>query len=220
MRNRSKQLIGIDTPIIRAVTLGLLAAAFFGPIACQRPAQPEGPTASALAEDEDLDILWDTSLKVLRKIDFLPDQQDRALGIITTHPTTTMQWHEPWRQDVDSGYALMEASMHTIQRKATVRFVKNGPWSMEVQVDMYRLSRPSTQITTASSVLHGFSGLLPTSESSAGATGGEHWVHLGRDGELEDRLLNRILNESGAAYVEAVDYESTETTTKETKTEG
>lgn len=201
--------------VVRAIGICLFAAAFFGPLACQQPVQPEGPTASALADDEDLDLLWTTALRVLRKVDFRPDQQDRALGVISTHPTTSMQWFEPWRQDVATGYALFEASIHTIQRKATIRFVKDESWSMEVQIDVYRLSRPSTQITTASSVLHGFSGLLPTSEASSNQSVGDHWVHLGRDEALEGRLLNRILNESGAAFVDGSDYDS-----EDSKTEG
>lgn len=176
--------------------------ALFG-VGCQQPAQPDGPTASRLADDEDLDQLWQTSLAVLQKMDFRPDRQDRAIGVISTSPTTSMQWHEPWRQDVATGYALLEASIHSIQRVVTVRFVKGDSWSIEVEVEVLRLSRPSAQITTASSVLHGFSGVLPTTESfTADGTAAEHWVHVGRDGPLEERILNRILNEAGAAWVQ------------------
>ncbi|MBX3396050.1 MAG: hypothetical protein KF841_11850 [Phycisphaerae bacterium] len=180
-----------------AVQLTMLVAG------CQQPAQPEGPTASRLADDEDLEQLWQTSLAVLQKMDFRPDRQDRAIGVITTSPTTSMQWYEPWRQDVATGYALLEASIHSIQRVVTVRFVKGDSWSMQVQVDVFRLSRPSAQITTASSVLHGFSGVLPTTEANvADSPVSEHWVHVGRDGPLEERILNRILNEAGAAWVQ------------------
>lgn len=172
---------------------------------CQRPVQPEGPTAYELAMDEDLDALWHTALAVLRKVDFRPDMQDRATGVISCVPTTSMQWHEPWRQDVVTGFGLLESSISTIQRRAIVRFVKGERWSIEVQIDVYRLSRSETQITSASSVLHGFSGSVPTVEGVASdEAANDYWVYLGRDGALEMRLINRILDEAGAAWVEDV----------------
>jgi len=168
------------------------------PAGCAKPVRPEAATAAEVDSDEDLDHLWSTALDVLQKVDFLPDRQDRATGVITCFPTTSMQWHEPWRQDVVTGYDLLESSMHTLQRRATVRFVKGERWTVEMQIDIYRLSRAETQITTASSVLHGFSSRLPTAEGT-GLVAGENWVLLGRDGELEQRLLNRILIQTGAS---------------------
>ncbi len=177
-------------------------------IGCQKPIPPTEPTAGALAPDEDLDAIWDASLSVLNKFDMRPDRQDRALGIITTFPTTSAQWFEPWRQDVASGRDLLESSIATHQRKATVRFVRNDAWTIEIQVDVYRLSRQETQITTASSMLHGFAGLIPTEtgyrEGSIGAMR-PNWVHLGRDGAMERRLLRRILSAVGASYIDSVE---------------
>lgn len=167
---------------------------------------PEEPTITELEPDDDLDSLWNSALTVLQKVDFQPDRQDRALGVITTYPTTSMQWHEPWRQDVGTSYALLESSMHTVRRKATVRFIRDHVWKLDVQVDVYRLSRAETQITSASSVLHGFSGLLPTAEGGSRTLGApEHWVHLGRDEALEGRLLDRILNEAVPTFEEDVE---------------
>ena len=162
--------------------------------------------------DEDVQPLWDTALAVLIKHDFRPDRQDRTAGIITTHPTTSMQWHEPWRQDVADSYSVGEASLHTIQRQATVRFIRNGRtqrpaagdeprqtgvenWTLDVQVDVYRLSVPEYQITSSSSVIRSFSGDLPTvtGERVADARAARRWVPLGRDGAMEERLLTRIL---------------------------
>lgn len=177
---------------LQCVSVILVLAA----VGCQKHAAPEGVTARAIGgDDENLNELWNHTLSVLRRHDFEPDQQDRALGIITTLPTTSMQWHEPWREDVADAYSLLHASMHTTQRKVTVRFVRNGGWSVEVQVDVYRLSRPETQITSASSTLHGFTGHLPTLEGRVNQTAktDSHWVYLGRDGTMEERLLRRIL---------------------------
>lgn len=162
---------------------------------CQRPAAPQGPTESVV-QPEELELLWDAALSVLRKFDFQPDRQDRTAGIITTRATTSAQWHEPWRQDVADPYSLAEASLQTIQRTATVRFIRDGDeWRIDVQVDVYRQSAPESQVTTASSAIHAFSGNLPTAEGRVfqAAEAERHWVHLGRDAALESRLLNRIL---------------------------
>ena len=181
---------------IRIAVLGLLAWAMVSAVSgCERPIQPEGPTAGELGDVSDVDRLWDKTLSVLRQFDFQPDRRDRAAGLITTFPTTSMQWHEPWRKDVADTYSLAHASLHTTQRKVTVRFVRADRPAIQVQVDVYRLSRPETQITTASSTLHGFTGSLPTTEGRAGGAEGSanRWVPLGRDAKMENRLLRRIL---------------------------
>ena len=199
---------------LRVLLAGPMLLLLIGVTACQRPAVPQGVTEAAVGQDE-LDPLWDSALSVLRKHGFTPARQDRALGLIETKPTTSAQWFEFWRQDVADAYDLLDASLHTTQRKVTVRFVRAGGngaehrtgegWSVQVEVDVYRLSRPETQITTASSVLHGFSGSLPTVQGQALASGAskDRWVYLRRDGEMEQRLLHRILAEAGDLYADA-----------------
>lgn len=164
-----------------------------GPAACQRPVQPEGPTAEAVAADE-LEYLWDATLDVLQKHDLRPARQDRAAGIITTYPTSSQHFTEFWRQDVADPYSFAEATIHTIRREATVRFVRDtdtDAWTLEVQVDVFRLSTPESQITSASSAIQGFSGVLPTTEGRIARD--RRWVHLGRDEMMEERILHRIL---------------------------
>jgi hypothetical protein len=173
----------------------LIAMAISG---CQRPAQPTQPTAEVIQE-QDVQPLWDASLNVLRKFDFQPDRQDRAMGVITTLPTTSAQWGEFWRQDVADPYSLAESSLHTIQRQVTVRFIRDGSRQLEVQVDVYRLSAAESQITTASSAIQSFSGVLPDTQGGYhGQTKGTRdWVLLGRDAAMEARLLKRIVAQAG-----------------------
>jgi hypothetical protein len=162
---------------------------------CQRPESPEGITSAQVA-GEDLESLWDAALSVLAKHDFRADRQDRASGIIETLPTTSQHWGEFWRQDVADPYSLVHGWLHTTQRKATVRFVQEeGGWRVDVQVDVYRLTMPESQITTASSAIQAFSGALPTMEGRIyeDPRSPRRWVHLGRDAALEARLLRRIL---------------------------
>lgn len=167
--------------------------------ACTRPAPPTGLTAAKIEADQ-LEPLWDATLSVLRKHDFLPDRQDRAQGVITTLPSTSRQWGEVWRHDLADNYSKVESSMHTVQRQVTVRFVKSPEWSLSVQVDVFRLNVPESQITTASSAFQAFSGALPDTEGSqqiSGVARGRNWVPKGRDAAMEDRLLNRILATAG-----------------------
>ncbi len=182
--------------ICLALLTGMGALWLFG---CSRPEQPETITAAPIA-DGSLASLWDSALSVLRKHDLRPVRQDRAMGLIETSATTSQQWGEVWRQDVAELYSLAHASLHTTQRKAVVRFIRGEPgWHVEVQVDVYRLSTPESQITTASSAIQAFSGVLPTTEGEAVPDPqAEHrWVHLGRDPAMEARLLRQILREAG-----------------------
>lgn len=185
--------------LTRRRRLLLFAALILAPFACHRPVRPQEPTASAVDETQ-LDALWATALSVLQKHDFQPDRQDRAQGIITTLPVTSMQWGEAWRQDVADSYSYLESSLHTVQRKVTIRFVHDTTWRLEVQVDVYRLCMPDSQLTSASSCLQAFSGVLPeaTGTMTLRGTPRRTWVHLGRDGAMESRLLNRILASSAA----------------------
>lgn len=174
-------------------TAGLLVCVAC-PMGCHRPIAPEGPSSESIAADG-LEDIWDAALKVLQKHDFLPVRQDRAAGIIATLPTTSQHFSEFWRQDVAEPYGFAHASLHTTQRKATVRFVREGDtdaWSLEVQVDVYRLSTPESQVTSSSSAIQGFSGVLPTTEGEIARN--RRWVHLGRDEMMERRILNRILD--------------------------
>jgi len=179
------QLIGLCF-VLLALSLG----------GCQRPAAPEGPTVRDLPKQTAPDALWDDAVAILRDHGFRVRVQDRVNGQIITDPETSAQFWEPWRDDVGSQYGITEASLHTMQRQVTVQFEKKNAkdWAVDVRVDVYRLSQPETQITTPSSVLHGFSGYLPDEEGgSLRRTGSrKQWVLTGRDGQLEQQLINRI----------------------------
>ena len=186
--------------LTRSSTALFLSGLLLSFIGCERPAQPQGPTSAEVSGD-DLAPIWDAALAVLRKHEFHPDRQDRAQGVITTLPTTSMQWGEFWRQDVADAYGYGESSLHTIQRQVTVKFIRDKQWRVEVQVDVYRLNMPESQITTASSAFQAFSGALPDTQGTLQLHGAARrtWVHLGRDGSMESRLLQRILATAGAA---------------------
>jgi len=185
---------GMRQWIVWSAALGGLVAA-----GCVRPAQPVTPTA-ANVPDADLDGLWDASLSVLRRIEWHPDRQDRATGMIETVPATTKQIWEFWRQDVADPYSQTLADLQTIQRKAIIRFRKVGEprqWQVDVEVDVYRLQQPERQITSSSSALEAFSSQLPTSEGQLLLRGtGNYLEPMGRDAAMEEKLLAMIMRQS------------------------
>lgn len=182
-------------PIRRTATAGLIVAALalFSAPGCQQPYQPDSPTF-ATSPGADFDALWDAALRVLRRRGFEPDRQDRAEGVIVTAPATTRQWFEFWRRDAVDAYSVLEASLHTIQRRVTVR-IPRDPIGVDVQVEVLRLMTPERQVTTASGGLNLFASAVPTTEGervvrSADAIG---WEPLGRDAALEQAILDQIL---------------------------
>jgi len=186
-----------DSIALAALLAGLVACQ----PGCQQPTQPDEVTAAPIYSEE-LEPLWEATLSVLQKFDFVPQRQDRAMGIIVSKPTTSRQYGEFWRQDVDptDSYSMAEANLQTIQRQATVRFVKaKESWQLEVQVEVFRLSMPESQVTTASSAIQAFSGVLPTTEGQIIKDAGirKQWVRLGRDPAVEARLLDRIMSAAG-----------------------
>ncbi|MCB9854974.1 MAG: hypothetical protein H6818_04745 [Phycisphaerales bacterium] len=174
------------------IAITAIAAGMAASMGCQQPARPTEPTLSDLAPDQTPDDIWDRTLSVLKEHGFVPDSQDRANGRITTLPTTSKQWHEPWRKDVDDKYDVMMASLHTIRRSAIVQFLReSNRWRVDVTVRIEQLSEPEPQMTTASSVLHGFTGSLPDSQGRR--TGSmRRWRDMGRDGAMESRLIREI----------------------------
>lgn len=187
------------TTTLAKLLIAIACASLLSLSSCQRPNPPEQPTAATI-EEQEVQPLWDASLNVLRKFDFQPDRQDRAMGMITTLPTTSMQPGEFWRQDVADPYSQTQAALHTIQRQVTVRFPKDPARRIEVQVDVYRLSVAESQITTASSAIQSFSGVLPDTEGGyhGPARGPKNWVLMGRDAAMEDRLLRRIMTQAAS----------------------
>jgi len=180
-----------------AGSLLLVAALLSVPPGCAHPISAEGRTTTDVSADE-LDYLWDATLSVLRKHSFQLDRRDRALGVITTLPETSKNFGEFWRQDVADDYSLLESTLHTTQRKVIVRFIRDeaDAWHVEVQVDVYRLSQPETQITSASAAIQAYSGVLPTVETGerVDVRAVVEWVHMGRDAALERQILHRIVS--------------------------
>jgi hypothetical protein len=67
-----------------------------------------------------------------------------------------------------------------------------GRFRLTVQVDKSRLTQPDRQVTTASGALGMYSVRVPTTEGERLRVRDSHWVPLGRDGLLEEYLLQEL----------------------------
>jgi len=186
----------------------MLAAVVCGAVlasGCVRPEPPQEPTA-AQVEDPDLVALWDAALSVLSRLELTPNRQDRANGVIETFPVTSQQVWEFWRRDVADPYSLAAANLQSIQRQATVRFLRaddGGPWRIDVRVEVTRIHVPERQMTATSAALGLYSAVLPTTEGLMLEQAGSRTAEpLGRDGAMERFILERILRVARAESTE------------------
>jgi hypothetical protein len=184
---------------IALVSLGLGGIAVLG---CQQPVPPTEPAQQSfcVVDDSEFDLLWETCLTVLRRNRFKPDRVDREAGVITTFPVTSQQFFEFWRRDVDTGVDLFEASIHTMRRRATINVERGQDDAMRcdvvVRVDHARLSAPERQFNNSVMALRYFGDDLP-GEAGDRRLIRRHdtWQARGRDGAMEQYLLNKIRDE-------------------------
>ena len=179
----------------------LLVAGWIGMVSagCRAPVPPEVATVErvSLPTGDDYDRLWEAACDTLRGFRFRLDRQDRANGVITTHPETSAQGFELWRPQPRPGYYWTEANLHTIQRRATVQILpaeQEGEYQLDVKVERLRYRLEARQIDNSAGALRLYSADAPT-VSGLGAKPSEtgYWVLLGRDEPMEQALLSKIL---------------------------
>jgi hypothetical protein len=179
-----------------AVLLPAMALAIAG---CQAPPQPVGPTLGSVPVQtpEQVNRLWDSAEDTLRAYNYEIDRLDRAQGILATYPVTAANFFELWRVQPTPAYYWWEANIQTIQSQAQV-FVRPSPspgsYELEVKVDRYRYSLEERQVDNAAAAMRLYSGATPTTSGQM-LTPAEssYWIHLGRDGGMEQTILDAIV---------------------------
>ena len=155
-----------------------------------------------LADDEQLDALWESCQEVLRRNRFRLDRVDRRAGVISTYPVTSQQFFEFWRQDVATFHDLMAASVNAIRRRVTVQVDREesgaGAYRVSVVVAKEQLSARERQFNNSAAALRVFDNELPGEAGERVLTrSSDCWVALGRDGAMERRLLRQIAQRGG-----------------------
>ncbi|UCG34326.1 MAG: hypothetical protein JSU68_06745 [Phycisphaerales bacterium] len=178
---------------------------------CASPAQPTARTAALLSvsDDDAFERLWDASTRVLRRNHLRPTREDRGAGVIQSQPAVTQSWFEFWRRDVVDGYSFAEAQLHSIRRAACIKMDRSedpDQYIVSVRVDKERLSTPERQVTSAAGAIQMFGSGVPTTRGRmVAAAEARSWTPLGRDGNLEARLLAEIIREYGPSFYEYVE---------------
>lgn len=155
-----------------------------------------GRPAVASVEGNDFDRLWNAADRVARDLLFKIDRQDRRAGVLTTAPTISAQFYEPWRRELQTADDLAESSVATIRRSIRFDFDKEGDRYTvvpKVLVERQTISerRVSGQLTRA--YFRRERGQYGSRELDAGeAISDAYWYAIGRDEALEKRIAEKM----------------------------
>jgi hypothetical protein len=166
---------------------------------CQAPPQPVGPTLGSVVVQtpEQVDHLWDSVEDTLLAYNFEVDRRDRVSGIMSTLPETSANYFELWRVQPTPAYYWWESNISTIERQADVYIrpaTATSACQLEVKVDRYRQSLEERQVDNSAAAMRLYSNEAPTwSGQMVKASAAPRWIHLGRDGGMEQSILNAII---------------------------
>ncbi len=195
--------------------LTLLAATQI--IGCSRAVSAPNPIAIAPAEYH---RMFDASVDVLRNHKFIVDRKDRRFGIVTSRPQVASSILEPWQTDNSTPIDYAENTINYQRRTVRVELrpvtaqpaapqpnsaapapstppVADSPAEFElaVTVTVDRLYHPPIQLYTSALQTFNFRHQRTryrdvTSEYGVDSS---YWQPVGRDEELEKRLLAEIV---------------------------
>lgn len=172
-------------------------------VGCQAPVEPEGPTVTRvtlLSAQERQDFLEHIE-QTLVDWDYRLDRRDYQQGIITTHPETSAAFFEFWRPQPKPAYYWWESNLGTIQRQVAVELkpaAAPDEYDLNVQVDRRRFSLEERQVDNPAAAMRLYSSAAPVyGRGSSKLNESSHWIPLGRDGGMEQRLLADFIRNNG-----------------------
>ena len=171
---------------------------------CQ--AVPDQPNPVRIAAD-DYGRLFHASVDVLREYRFRIDRQDYRFGVVTTDPLDAPTIFEPWDSTNSTLKQVEQATLSHLRRTVTVSFDRaedesdaadGADYELDVSVALQRKSVPVRRLSgkTRRNVFSTLSA-VPYEWAKRGIPA-VYWEDIGRDEELERRLLARIIAEAEA----------------------
>jgi hypothetical protein len=116
-------------------------------------------------------------------------------GRLTTFPEVSGTVFEPWRRDTARGFERLQSTFQTIRRTATVRVIPESTgYLLDIVVIKEQEDVDQSQFSTAGSSAQRHDGSIVRNENQLRhlpVTLG--WFEIGRDRELEVRLMESIL---------------------------
>jgi len=194
----------VNAPLGTIAKLVLLALAGSLSAGCQTARPIQTQVDVQLGDEEAYRQFWLHAIRSVRHFGYDLDRADPAAGVITTHPVTSKQWFEFWRNDTLAADQVAQASVHTIRRhiRVTVQPTAGNEYRVEAVVNVERQEVPEQQVTTASNAVQAFNPKTQGRYSASGmAEAGTYWEDLGRDPVLEAALLKQIARWPGAKVV-------------------
>lgn len=182
------------------VTFMPLAAVLLGGCA-QAPAVTANPIEITAGE---YDRVFDASIQALRDMRFTVDRKDRRFGVVTSQPLIASSAIEPWHRDNTSSRQVIQSTLHLQRRIVRVELAQADPspgaraeaYRMSVQVQIERRYDPPAELNTALIGASSFRDVRKQLVKQTTEAGVEksRWANVGRDEQLEQRLIARILN--------------------------
>ncbi|MEO8271784.1 MAG: hypothetical protein ABI557_18820 [Aureliella sp.] len=152
--------------------------------------------------DVDPDFLWrqvvdtvDDYFRIEKETPVRRDNMTWFEGRLSTYPEVSGTCFEPWRHDTARGFERLQSTVQTIRRTASVRIVPEATgYMLDVQVMKEQEDVDQSQFATAGAAAQRHDGTIIRHQNTlrqAPVTLG--WYEIGRDRDLERRLMESIL---------------------------
>lgn len=164
----------------------------------------ENPQAIATSQ---YNAAYEASLLALRDQGFELDRQDHRYGVITTRPLVAPTAAEVWHGSNTTAAQAISSTTNYQRRIARVFLKPAAPdapeaaaYDVHVEVAIERRQQPTRVVTHSVSQRRLASTLdgVPHEWKKRGIPG-QYWMFVGRDGQLESRLMKDIFHRLGSA---------------------
>ena len=183
----------------RLLTVVLLACGVSGPVSisgCVSPPPAVVSNAGMLQfPAEQRDVIWERAVRVLNRNHFQVVRESKLEGVIETDYRAGSSLLEPWHQD-SVGYASrLESTLQSIRRRVIVTMQSGAAGMMTVTV------RVDKELEDLPGLAANYEGGATFPEADplnrdltqvVGQSGPSRWLPVGRDGLLEQSLLQEI----------------------------
>jgi hypothetical protein len=149
----------------------------------------------------DFDRLWLACQASARQYFFKIDRLDYREGVITTEPTVTAQFYEPWRQDNTTLHDVALSSIAKYRRTMRFDITRNDDGTFEVtpkvliEREAFQTKRITAVVKYYESFYSGDAHQYGSREADEGAAIPiQYWYATARDYNLERRLAQDVLD--------------------------
>jgi len=142
--------------------------------------------------------VYDQARLILNRFNFRLDRQDFRLGVLTTQPLLSSHIIEPWRPDNANANNAIENTLHDQRRSVRITISKAPKpdfYEIAVQVIVERATNPTEGLGGPIFVEgsgFGRNALTLRSDYITSETTGPRWTVIGRDTQLERKLLDAL----------------------------